>query len=337
MLTYEEMGKLPADRSVIPSYCESFSESAVYVAEASTRYINDFFKEVGITELAIFESTGSVVVYEGAKLQAFKEKLAKVWDSIWKAVKGLFEKIANAFDSLKKNLDPTNRFNALSASHINGIDDAVFEKFFGKFKYVEYHYADTRLKIEEGFDKADSKVAGLFKEGTSDEEAKNNAKDFLDGVYAEVSGCDDAKDMESMKSALRKKLDEASKEVTFTKSSLSSELSNLKFEWSNGKDQLKKSYTKAKKDIDSAKKALNKIKDENMSLIQYETRCTQTAIMTKANALMVTYDYQKKAMRQAGTLLAIVKKLTAKDIKADKKAEKTANESTNFVEEAFQW
>ena len=112
MLTYEEMGKLPADRSVIPSYCESFSESAVYVAEASTRYINDFFKEVGITELAIFESTGSVVVYEGAKLQAFKEKLAKVWDSIWRAIKGLFEKVAGTFESLKNNLDPTNKYKA---------------------------------------------------------------------------------------------------------------------------------------------------------------------------------------------------------------------------------
>ena len=334
MLTYEEMGKLPADRSVIPSYCESFSESAAYVAEASIRYVNDFFKEVGITELAIFESTGSVVVYEGAKLQEFKEKLAKVWDSIWKAMKGLFEKIANAFEELKKKLDPANRFSALSASHIKNIDDAVFERIFGKFKYIKYNYNEIRLNIENGFDKADSRVHSLFAASVPVDDAKNNCKEFLDGVYEEVSGCSGVKDIESMKTAIRKKLDEASKEVTLTKASLADDLSNIKFEWHNGKEELKKSYTKAKKDIDSAKKALANIKDDTVSLIQFETRCKQTAIMAKANALMVTYDYQKKAMRQAGTVLAIVKRLTSKDIKADKKV---ANESTNFVEDAFQW
>ena len=159
-------------------------------------------------------------------------------------------------------------------------------------------------------------------------------------VYSKISGCGGVNDMESMKKALRTKIESDSSSQKMTKELLKSKLTWLKDEWSKSKKDLSKSYSKAKQDISNAKKQLNKLDDENMGSVAYSIRCLQTAIMANANSLMITYDFQRKSMKQAGTILGTVYTLTSKDIKKDKKEAKAAektNESASFIEEAFNW
>jgi hypothetical protein len=89
-------------RSVIPDYVSSFSEAALYVAEAINEDYNSLMESIGVEELAVFESTGMEIVYEGERLNSFKEKVIKFFQDAWKAIKGFFEKILGWFEQKRK-------------------------------------------------------------------------------------------------------------------------------------------------------------------------------------------------------------------------------------------
>lgn len=52
------------DMSIIPSFA-SLAEATMYVVEANEIHFNNMMKSIGLHELAVFESTGSVLLYEG--------------------------------------------------------------------------------------------------------------------------------------------------------------------------------------------------------------------------------------------------------------------------------
>lgn len=51
------------DMSIIPSFA-SLAEATMYVVEANEIHFNNMMKSIGLHELAVFESTGSVLLYE---------------------------------------------------------------------------------------------------------------------------------------------------------------------------------------------------------------------------------------------------------------------------------
>ena len=76
-LEYNDLLNVKADMSVIPAYSMSFAENALFVAEAVEKDFNTLFQNIGIQELAVFESTGVQVVYENEKL----DKLLNEWSA----------------------------------------------------------------------------------------------------------------------------------------------------------------------------------------------------------------------------------------------------------------
>lgn len=335
MLTYEEMGKLPADRSVIPSYCESFAESAFYVAEAATRHMNKFFEEVGITELAIFESTGSIVVYEGEKLKAFWDGLGKVWDNIWQAIKRAFEKLINFIHEKQK--EAANKvIDKVTVSEIEKISDDKFAKTLGKFKYIEYHYKDIQDKIKGNLADSATKMPNLF--DLSDEDARKQSADYVKEVNGIIYGGSDVKDAESLKAAVKKDCTPEGKDLT--KDYLTSNLNSMKDTTKDLLNSAKEQYNKMKRLVDDNKRNIRKFKDKDMDVARADQRCQLARTMAYNTAIFATYDIAKMLLRQNMSVLrtaaAFVK--AVKEKKSEKKEETTtSNESVSFVEEAFQW
>ena len=332
MLTYEEMGKLPADRSVIPNSCESFAESAFYVAEAATRHMNKFFEEVGITELAIFESTGSVVVYEGEKMKGFVEGLGKVWDNIWKAIKGAFEKLINFIHEKQKEA-ALKVVDKVSESDVEKIDDKKFEKTLGKFTYIQYKYNEVKKEIESNFTGSTTSMPNLF--DLSDEEARKQSADYVKEVNGKIYGGSDVTTLEALNEAVKKACTSEGKALT--KEYLKSNLNSMKDTTKDLLNSAKSNYSKMKRTIDDNKRKLRALKDKDMDVVRAEQRCQVARTMAYNSAIFATYDVAKLALKQNMSVLKMVGALAKSKPATEEKKDEVNQESANFIEEAFQW
>ena len=59
--------------------------------------MNKLFESAGIEELAVFESTGCEIVYEGARFEELKKTVVSIFVKIWEAAKKMFANITYAF------------------------------------------------------------------------------------------------------------------------------------------------------------------------------------------------------------------------------------------------
>ena len=330
MMTYEEFGKLPADRSVIPSSCASFSESAYYVAEASQRYFNEFFENVGITELAIFEATGTVVVYEGEKLDAFKKGVADIFAKIWQAIKGAYERIMKAFDELKRKTNA--KYLKVSGADINNIPKEKYDATLGKFKYQKYKIDGIDNKCKE------FKVDIPNFDGKSAEEAKTLADEYLSTVYSKVCDIKDAKDIESLQNGIKEACKDGEPEV-IAQSALADTIAIRAGRIDAELRDIGNDYRTTKAELHKAQSNVNKLKDKDMDAAKYALSCTTKAILAKHSACMAVIDVRKARLKQDLTVARMATALKEANERAAKKEKKAEpkNESANFVDKAFEW
>ena len=339
MLTYEEFGQLPADRSVIPASCISFSESAMYVADAAQRYFNEFYEQIGIEELAIFESTGSVVVYEGARLQAFKEAVAKIFENIWKAIKSAYEKIMAKIDEIRRKM--AQKYLKVTAADVKAIPDEKFNNTLGKFKYQKYKDVEKEIEGKIKAETAESKLPNFSGYKDADlEKAQDATKTFIDGLYSRICNAICGKKAESAE-AMQKVIAEAckdGKETELKKSWLAANVDSMNKRTDKALGSVRKKYRDTKAALHQATRSLNKIGDDNLSIGQCEVRCKRTNIVAMHSAYMTTVDAQMAEMKQDLHVLKMLTNLSSSAKKAAKREEKKAkNESASFVEEAFDW
>ena len=132
MPTESIMRNVVPDMSDIPEYA-SMEEAVLYVVEADVKLINNFYREIGLNELAVYETTGNFVDYyteaddnaEGEKKEpgklgklagSIKERGEKLVKDIAAKIKGLFEKALSVIqDSVAyaaTKLGGTKAFNA---------------------------------------------------------------------------------------------------------------------------------------------------------------------------------------------------------------------------------
>ena len=200
-------------KSVIPDYVMSFSEAALFVAEASSVDYNNLMESIGVEELAVYESTGMEIVYEGERLDNFKEKIVNFFKKIWESIKEFFEKILNWFEEKRKEVVKKMGAKINAADLKNLPENTVFGRMhdYGNFK-------DEADKIEKNTDSFVKDVCSKFEDvcrgvNETDKESKSKAlqdgdrlKEELSGkVVKEISGTS-ATSIDEAKKALEKKL-----------------------------------------------------------------------------------------------------------------------------------
>lgn len=345
MTTYEELGMVKANESVIPADCLSFAEQAMYVSEFAQKEYNNLFEAVGIEELAVFESTGSEVIYEGAKLEAFKQKAKTFFHKIWAAIKAAYEKVYAFFIQKSKT--------AMEA--VKGLNKADLQAFLKKEGNATKKYGTTHnftVAINTYKEKM-GKAAGLLNDvnkkfGDLDKkedykEAEEKAKEELFKQIFTTFGDKDSKSLSDIKKAIRSDL----KEVEATGTWLASTLDQLVKIVKEGKttDDLKPAYTTQKAQIDKCISTITGLKEENM-----KTASSRIMMLGKlSNALDVCantyFDIFKKRFTEYLVILVRVWKDTKK---AEKEASKEKKEKVNasveytsynadMISEAFNW
>lgn len=261
-IIYENNDLLKVEsRSVIPDYVMSFSEAALYVAESINADYNSLMESIGVEELAVFESTGMEIVYEGERLNSFKEKVVNFFKQAWSTIKGFFEKILGWFESKRKE-SMRNLKSKIDKADLSKIPDGTV---FGKMhKMGEKDITDEATKFCVNTNKFLRKVNEEFGKVCKDvdeasEESKSKAKDegsklkeeLVDNLVKEISGYD----VKTVADA-KKKIEESlvGEEEEINKGNIEKKLLNLNMVVINGKvnDSIKVQYKNMKKAIDDA-------------------------------------------------------------------------------------
>lgn len=340
MTTYEELGMVKTNESVIPADCLSFAEQAMYVAEYAQEEYNNLFEAVGIEELAVFEATGMEMVYEGAKLDAFKDKAKKFFQRIWAAIKAAYEKVYAFF--IQKSKKAMESIKGLTGADVEKVIKANPDKddygtthdFDALTSIYNSHLGEGMKMINEingEFDDLDK----LDKEKSAEIVEKTKEK-FLDRIFG--SYINGAKNLSDIRDGLKKDL----KEVKVSKAVLKSHFDDYLKTVKDGKDisKLKETYQAQKKLIDEAIKKVSGIKEENM-------RSASTRVMLFGKVANVVdvyantyFDIMKKKFTEYLLILVRVWKLSKK-VKDDKKKTNESVEYTSYsadmVAEAFNW
>ena len=357
MTTYEELGMVKANESVIPESCLSFAEQTLYIAEYTQSEYNKLFEAIGVEELAVFESTGMEIVYEGAALDAFKEKAKKFFMKIWAAIKSAYERVYAFFIQRSKTameqikgLDKSDVKKALEANpgkHYGTVHN--YPEMIKKYDDMVKKAQPLCKKINNEFDKINDKgsnkvVAGWRKavnatEFGGENKVMENAEKTTESLLKEIFETFGKKGSESysdIKSAIREQL----KEIDVTGSWLKSNVDELVNIVKGGKsiDEIKKSYQEQKKVIDESITKVKGLKEEDM-----RTAGKRVMVLGKlSNAFDVCANTYFDIFKKRFTEYLLVLVRVWKDCKkADKEAEKekAANESYSYdmVSEAFDW
>lgn len=307
---------IEADRSVIPSTCTSFEEQSMYVAEHAENILTGFFENVGINELAVYESTGEFVVYEGERLNELKTKAKEVLDKIWATIKAGYEKVLAFFSG--HTLNAKKKFKDLTSSDL--------DKFEDSYKFGKTH--DFSGIDKENFAEHAAKVRDQIT-ARLDDGQQVKGEITTDYIMAQITGTSDSK-MSEAKRTVKKSM--IGKEIDVTKSWFKSNwktVYDIVMAGSTKKD-IKKSYKDEKDKIKDCIKNLKNRKDVDSinAIVKIYSKVTTTL-----HAMMnIKMDVCRRRLAEYTKLLA---KVYAKKKVATK--ESFFGYQEDMIKEAFDW
>lgn len=356
MVYYEdtdELKDIKANMSVIPSYTLTFSESALYLAEYIEAGYNEMFQKIGINELAVYESTGSQIVYEEGKLSNIVETVVGWLKKAWEGIKGFFTGILNKFEEHRKK--SAEKFGNITAAHVDKIEDGKklgkvhqFAASIDKDEFVT-RASSFATEVQSEFEKFNKQ------DEVSDEDLSNKKDELVKQVCSKLSGIEGVTDIKDMKDKMKKKYQGEGDPIDVTKDFVKKNLSNMVDIVIKGKDKayIKKQYKSVKDMINKQIKTIKKVDDSKLKApFKYAVNVLKEIIVTVHSICAVTMDV---CMRRYTEYKNILGKVYAygkvkDDAKADKKNKKSeggqekANESyysrsyqTDLVSEAFDW
>lgn len=332
-IIYENLGEVATNNSVVPSGCLSFMEQSLYVAEFAEQNFNAMFESVGVEELAVYENTGSFVIYEGDTLKQFKDSAKEIFRKLWGAIKGAYEKILAYFEQKRK--ESVKELVKLDASVADMMDD---EKNYGKTHKFDLSVSD---KFAEEANKLVSEVQSEFKkvvDGNSNPEdvatqAQESKDDFEGKIVSTISGIDGVKNIAEAKKKLSDKMigDEVEVNKAWVKNNISEMVKIV--EQGTTKKDVQKSYQDEKKNIYKAIKELGSLDDSLIKVAKVEISVLKSICTCLHSCMSVKMDVCKKRYAEYRVILYKLSTL--------KKKATTTNESVtmqeDLVEAAFNW
>ena len=340
-----ELENVTPNRSIIPAHSLTFAENALYVAEFIEVEHNKLFESIGINELAVYESTGMEIVYEGEQLQTIKAKIVKFFTNAWEAIKGAIEKVIKWFEEKKKEVR-----DKFANELIERATKASLEGVDPKKKFGTTHKYDIKVPDEaclRAFDfsrDVQSKFVDLAKSFKDEEKADQTAKihdlkeDLMSKLIKEISGTD-AGSIAEMSKQLKKEM--LGEQVTADKEWVSKHLNDMVDVVEKGASTktFKRQYNIVKQTINECIRETKKFKDEQSIIISPCVSVLKSTVQCSNSIVNLTADVLKRRYHEYSHILLSVSRLAA----AKKEEKKATHESTvvasqiEMIESAFGW
>jgi hypothetical protein len=364
---------VPVNTSVIPAYCNSFLEAGEYAEAAINEAFNDMMNSIGINELYIYESTGSMVIYEEDE-QAAKdlgEKKEFFVKRAWGVIKGLFERflgwLKQKAEDLKNSIG-TNITNKLAGKLDKINDDVVISKGFPvKFYEKRKDFTDLVLDVISGVEKLSETLSDLknddeiadttkvkkyqdYDDGPKIDPAKERLASFIGNDNITRENIQDIrktiKDFSEIKSLspVDKKWVRANIEDIFKNIINKGDERTIKALYNESKKTIN-SYMKSARDIE---RKINKGQEKKYQV--HSVSYIKTGLTVLSNTISATTDvYSKFINHSIGLSIKVVGAKNPKVKDDKKKEESTETDSTvgesainivrheNVIDEIFAW
>lgn len=251
--------------AVFPEYC-SYTEATLYIAESCEKSFNELMLNIGVNELAVFESTGSQIIYEGAKLDKFKNDVIKFFQDMWGRIKAFYEDTIGTFIKKIKESN-AKKINELKLDNVNFGKDG--KKTFGEvneFKFGTMTLQGMAANAEAILEKSNKEFDRLVEKADEKQDIIiDGLKDKYNARYiiSEISGIDTDRVSDACKQLKAIFLGD---KVKVDKKYIEDNIKAMK-EVVTGKkipDEIKKSYNDAKKMIDESIKNVKDTKDKHI-------------------------------------------------------------------------
>lgn len=322
---------IKTDKTVIPEGCLSFSEQALYIAEAAENEFNKLFESVGIDELAVFESTGTEVVYEGAKLDEFKKKAIQFFKDLWAKIKRGYEMIVDKFNEVTKG----------SKKNLSKITEVDLKKLdsdatFGKAHHISFELSGYSPK--DNADKLIKEIVADFNSGKEDEDRASLKEKYQDKIVSRISGTDKTSIKEA-KEALKEKYigDEFDVDFAWVKKNFEY-VKNHTFEAPT--KEIKASFNDEKQIIDNAIGEVKKFKETDVNYAQTTISLMKDVTDTLHQCMAVRMDAMKRRhseCRNIYTKIYIAVQKAAKGSTSAQTESAIITTQQDLVNKSFDW
>ena len=325
--------------NLIPSFA-SMNEAVFYVLEENENNFSQMIRSLGLRELAVFESTGSVLLYEADSEEAKAadgEKVgfvAKAWANIRAVFEALMKKLGELADKVVTALQGAVAKSAAGAAKVatkkKSVDELKAEVKNLSDDFVKTLKNQYEYKLLGGFNpKMDAKfendIVGVFGKALSnfDEDADQKIATSIDNVK-KVLGVEEI-NPESVRGAVR------GAEEAITKATLESNFADIYASVTdrNVTNKALKAYFKdAKNFYNGAVKAAKKSNNDKESIGALKSLVQASAVIYS----VVLAEYYAIILRNAKVVLK-VNALAAKSAKAAKKEEKAEEKKAEAKKE----
>ena len=358
MVFCEEVQSVATNSSIIPAHCLSFYEQSLFLAEFAEAETNSLFESLGIEELAVFESTGELVVYEGARFDEFKKSAIATFQKIWGAIKGFFEKITKWFNEQKaKTVEAVNKFKAELAEKAkenrvkftDKVTDDLIDTLDKDKVYMKINdYAGLKGMIEE-FVKGQSEITNKIDSelskiqiGAEDkrEQIREKEENIMKDIIAKISG---VKDAGTVQDAIKKiKEDCFGGEVEVKAAWIKANKKDISDVIQEGfyLGALKVAYNKSKAEIDKIIKDLKSAKEGEAEVISSKIRLYKKSISCYHSCVSAVMDvYRRRYSQYRSVFLTVIFRGNTKKTSEEKTDVKESAVTTqeDLVNEAFNW
>lgn len=314
------------DDFVIPPTCITFAEQADYLAEYTNEVFYDLMEEIGIEELALFESTGSMMVYEGVVSNEIKVKISIALMRIWKAIEKFWASVMKVFTK-----DPKDLYSPISKEFIKNIEDKSFGKTHTFYDKEDVKFADNSWKVYE----QSVKVFKKLMNSTASKEDIIKGKNKIDDILCStISGLSDCNNIKCIKKNLKTKL--IGGEVDANKEFLLKNYKDL-YDYviaGNGKKAVEAAYAKERDAFHKIIDSIDKDFDDKFPDVAIQW---QGVIVNIINAMHSCYaslaDVYNKRYHEYRNILVKVNKLEKKMVSSN---ESTDTRQYNNIE-SFIW
>lgn len=337
-----EMENVKGNTSIIPAHSLTFAENALYVAEFIEAEHNKLFESIGINELAVYESTGMEIVYEGEQLQTIKASIVKFFTNAWDAIKGAIKKVMEWFEAQRKKFadELVEKVNKAS------LDAVDADKKFGKVHNFDIKLPNAAcLRAFNYSTKVMTKFKELAKNIKDDEKADQVAKindvkeEMTSKLIAEISNINNVGSVAEMSKEMRRRM--LGEVVTADKAWVSRNLDDMIKVVQKGQSthDFKEQYDSIRKMIDGCIKKTKEFKDDQSIVIAPCVSVLKSVLQCSNSIVNLTADVLKRRYHEYSHILLSVSRLAA----AKKEEKKATHESTvvasqiEMIESAFGW
>ena len=334
---YENVEELAveADTSALSRNALTYTEQALYLAEAAESSFNEMMKSIGIQELSVYEETGEMVVYEGANFKGLINKVVEFFKDLWGKIKGFFDDTYKKFEAAWKE----RKAKVADKVDINKLADSNYKA--GKV----YNYAKLTSTTLDGISNKAKDLATKAQTTSVDKlDEINIIEELVGGIVSDLSSTTGGPSIGTATSKFKEALkgEKVDATVEYVKKNWA-EISNCFVKGNGFKTTLKAAFKDTKQIIDKAISETKKLSEsDDPEVIKKAIKIYKDIVVASKSLLFAAVDVAKQQDTEYKGLFVKVARATMKD-EVEKK-EAAANESVelgtsqkDLIKESFNW